>query len=212
MLLEDIIKGIIICSSLIIAIGAQNLFVLKQGLQKNHIFWVALICFLCDFILMSIGIFGVGVAINQHVVATIILAFCGGAFLLWYGFNSFKSAYKSTSFIDLSDGSQASRKLSKVVIATLAITLLNPHVYLDTVVIIGGIAGTLTQQQKIAFLIGALITSFIWFFGIGYGSRLLIPLFKSKRMWVILDIIVGCVMFFIAYELIQYGIMRMLNS
>ena len=94
--------------------------------------------------------------------------------------------------------------LVKVILATLAITLLNPHVYLDTVVIVGGIAGTLSSEQKIAFLIGAVCVSFIWFFSIGYGARLLTPLFKQKRMWVILDCLVGLVMFYIAYRLIMY--------
>ncbi|QIQ22030.1 LysE/ArgO family amino acid transporter [Zophobihabitans entericus] len=204
---EDILRGAIISGSLIIAIGAQNLFVLKQGLMRNHIFWVSLICFLCDAILISIGVLGVGGIISQSTIATIVLA-CGGAiFLLWYGFNAFKSAYKGNSFIDLSDKDLRNKTpLAKIILATLAITLLNPHVYLDTVVIIGGIAGTLSFEQKASFLIGAASASCIWFFGLGYGARLLTPMFRSKRMWQILDIFVGCVMFFIAYGLIRYAI------
>jgi L-lysine exporter family protein LysE/ArgO len=95
-------------------------------------------------------------------------------------------------------------RLIKVVVATLAVTLLNPHVYLDTVVIVGGIAGTLNSEQKLAFLIGAVCVSFVWFFGIGYGARLLAPLFKQKKMWIILDCLVGTVMLYIAYRLVFY--------
>lgn len=197
-------RGALISASLIIAIGAQNLFVLKQGLLKNHIFFVSAICFICDFTLMSIGILGVGSFISANPLITNILAILGAIFLIWYGYNAFKSALKGTSSMQVESQDNKNNSLMKVVLATLAVTLLNPHVYLDTVVIVGGIAGTLSSEQKMAFLIGAVCVSFLWFFGIGYGARLLTPLFKQKRMWVILDCIVGLVMFYIAYRLIMY--------
>lgn len=197
-------RGALISASLIIAIGAQNLFVLKQGLLKNHIFFVSAICFICDFTLMSIGILGVGSFISANPLITNILAILGAIFLIWYGYNAFKSALKGTSSMQVESQDNKNNSLIKVVLATLAVTLLNPHVYLDTVVIVGGIAGTLSSEQKMAFLIGAVCVSFLWFFGIGYGARLLTPLFKQKRMWVILDCIVGLVMFYIAYRLIMY--------
>ena len=203
-MLAEILRGAMISGSLIIAIGAQNLFVLKQGLLKNHIFFVSAICFICDFTLMSIGIMGVGTFISANPFITNILAILGALFLIWYGFNALKSAIKGTSSMQIEYQDTKNNSLLKVVLATLAVTLLNPHVYLDTVVIVGGIAGTLTSEQKIAFLIGAVCVSFIWFFGIGYGARLLTPLFKQKRMWVILDCLVGLVMFYIAYRLIMY--------
>ena len=203
-MLAEILRGAMISGSLIIAIGAQNLFVLKQGLLKNHIFFVSAICFICDFTLMSSGIMGVGTFISANPFITNILAILGALFLIWYGFNALKSAIKGTSSMQIESQDTKNNSLLKVVLATLAVTLLNPHVYLDTVVIVGGIAGTLTSEQKIAFLIGAVCVSFIWFFGIGYGARLLTPLFKQKRMWVILDCLVGLVMFYIAYRLIMY--------
>lgn len=205
-MLAEILRGAMISGSLIIAIGAQNLFVLKQGLLKNHIFFVSTICFICDFTLMSIGIMGVGTFISANPIITNIIAILGALFLIWYGFNALKSAIKGTSSMQIESQDTKNNSLLKVVLATLAVTLLNPHVYLDTVVIVGGIAGTLTSEQKIAFLIGAVCVSFIWFFGIGYGARLLTPLFKQKRMWVILDCLVGLVMFYIAYRLIMYVI------
>ncbi|MBI0029640.1 amino acid transporter [Gilliamella sp. B14384G15] len=202
--MSEILRGALISASLIIAIGAQNLFVLKQGLLRNHIFYVSGICFICDFVLMSIGILGVGTFISTNPLITNILAILGALFLLWYGFKAFKSAIKGTSSMQVQSQNSNDNSLVKVILATLAITLLNPHVYLDTVVIVGGIAGTLSSEQKIAFLIGAVCVSFIWFFSIGYGARLLTPLFKQKRMWVILDCLVGLVMFYIAYRLIMY--------
>lgn len=203
-MISEILRGALISASLIIAIGAQNLFVLKQGLLRNHIFYVSVICFICDFVLMSIGILGVGTFISTNPLITNILAILGALFLIWYGFKAFKSAIKGTSSMQVQSQDSNDNSLVKVILATLAITLLNPHVYLDTVVIVGGIAGTLSSEQKIAFLIGAVCVSFIWFFSIGYGARLLTPLFKQKRMWVILDCLVGLVMFYIAYRLILY--------
>lgn len=203
-MISEILRGALISASLIIAIGAQNLFVLKQGLLRNHIFYVSGICFICDFVLMSIGILGVGTFISTNPLITNILAILGALFLLWYGFKAFKSAIKGTSSMQVQSQNSNDNSLVKVILATLAITLLNPHVYLDTVVIVGGIAGTLSSEQKIAFLIGAVCVSFLWFFSIGYGARLLTPLFKQKRMWVILDCLVGLVMFYIAYRLIMY--------
>ncbi|OCG13318.1 amino acid transporter [Gilliamella sp. App6-5] len=207
-MLSEILRGALISASLIIAIGAQNLFVLKQGLLKNHIFYVSAICFICDFALMSVGIFGVGTFIGSNPLITNILAILGAVFLVWYGFCAFKSAIKGTSSMQIESQVPNNNSLLKVVLATLAITLLNPHVYLDTVVIVGGIAGTLTSEQKLAFLFGTVCVSFIWFFSIGYGARLLTPLFRQKRIWVILDCIVGTVMFYIAYRLVIYVIYK----
>lgn len=203
-MISEILRGALISASLIIAIGAQNLFVLKQGLLRNHIFYVSGICFICDFVLMSIGILGVGTFISNNPFITNILAILGALFLIWYGFKAFKSTIKGTSSMQVQSQDSNNNSLVKVILATLAITLLNPHVYLDTVVIVGGIAGTLNSEQKMAFLIGAVCVSFIWFFSIGYGARLLTPLFKQKRMWVVLDCLVGLVMFYIAYRLILY--------
>ncbi|PXZ02425.1 amino acid transporter [Gilliamella apicola] len=202
--MSEILRGALISASLIIAIGAQNLFVLKQGLLRNHIFYVSGICFICDFVLMSIGILEVGTFISNNPFITNILAILGALFLIWYGFKAFKSAIKGTSSMQVQSQDSNNNSLVKVILATLAITLLNPHVYLDTVVIVGGIAGTLNSEQKMAFLTGAVCVSFIWFFSIGYGARLLTPLFKQKKMWVVLDCLVGLVMFYIAYRLILY--------
>lgn len=195
---SEILHGAMVSGSLIIAIGAQNLFVLKQGLMKNYIFWVSLICFICDFTLMTVGVLGVGSFISQSVLITRLLALFGAAFLFWYGFSSLRNALWTRNYLLIGEGDAPTGSLLKVILATLGVTLLNPHVYLDTVVIVGGIAGVLSAEQKLAFLIGAVSVSCLWFFGIGYGARILIPLFKQRKMWIVLDMIMGLLMGYLA--------------
>ncbi|MCY1689754.1 LysE/ArgO family amino acid transporter [Exiguobacterium sp. SL14] len=203
--MNEILKGIVTSGTLIVAIGAQNAFVLKQGLLRNNIFWVVLVCFLCDVLLMCMGVLGIGTVIKNNMFANVGLASVGGLFLLLYGFKSFRSAFSSSHTMDVSTAPKIT-SIPKTILLTLAITLLNPHVYLDTVVIIGGIAGTLTFDQKVNFLIGALIASFVWFFGLGYGARWLIPVFKEPKAWKILDFGIGCLMFWLSYQLIQFAL------
>jgi len=204
--LEVIAKGALVSGSMIVAVGSQNAFVLKQGLLKNNIFYVCLLCFACDFTLMSIGVMGLGNWINNSQTLTNVLALGGAVFLIYYGSTAFISTYKGSGGLDVSNGTLGNEKtgLRRVLLATLAVTLLNPHVYLDTVVVVGGVAGTFTSDEKVFFLIGALLVSFIWFFSLGYGSRLLIPLFKKPSTWRIFDFIIGCIMFLISISLIRY--------
>lgn len=198
-----IIHGFLVSGSLIVAIGAQNAFVLKQGLLQHHIFWVCLTCFVCDFLLMSLGVLGFGTLINQHPVATIALAVGGAVFLFAYGLTAFKSAYQGTSALAL-DSTHPSESLQKTLVATLALTLLNPHVYIDTVMLIGSISSTLGTDDKYMFLIGALSASAIWFFGLGYGAKFLIPLFNKPHTWRILDGCIGVIMWLIGIGLLNF--------
>lgn len=126
-------------------------------------------------------------------------------FLFTYGSRSFITAYQGSSQL-LAQQGQAKSSLKKVIAITLAITLLNPHVYIDTVVIVGGIGGTLSFTEKIHFLLGALICSFLWFFGVGYGAGLLSPYFEKRRTWQILDFVTGLIMYGIAFSLIVYTV------
>ena len=199
------LKGAMVSSGLIIAIGAQNAFVLKQGLARQHIFWVALICFLCDAVLMSAGVLGLGALIKGSPVATLSLTLIGAVFLFWYGFNAFRSALMGTAHLEAAKQRVQNTSLRTVVGTTLALTLLNPHVYLDTVVVLGGVAGTLTVAEKLPFLLGAISVSGVWFFGLGYGARLLSPLFQKPRTWQALDLLIGVIMWWIALELLLYG-------
>ncbi|MFC0322153.1 LysE/ArgO family amino acid transporter [Gallibacterium melopsittaci] len=198
------LHGVFVTGSLIVAIGAQNAFVLKQGLLRQHIFAVALICFLCDVVLFCLGVLGLGSFISHNHIAAVTLAFVGAGFLAVYGLRAWRSAYRGNASLQLESGTNTA-SLTKTILLTLSVTLLNPHVYLDTVVIIGGIAGTLAWQEKIAFLIGGLCVSATWFFSLAYGTRFLIPLFKKPFTWRVLDFVIGAIMLMIAWGLFQYG-------
>ncbi|OBX06505.1 amino acid transporter [Gallibacterium salpingitidis] len=202
--MQSLIHGFLVSGGLIVAIGAQNAFVLKQGLLKQHVFAVALICFLCDVILFNLGVLGLGSFISEHQMASITLAFVGAGFLFIYALRAWRSAYRGNSSLQIST-ENSQQHLLKTILMTLSITLLNPHVYLDTVVIIGGVAGTLALSEKIWFLLGAVLASGSWFFGLAYGSALLIPLFKKPITWRILDFVIGIIMLMIAWGLYQYG-------
>ncbi len=203
--METFIQGFLVCGGLIIAIGAQNAFVLKQGLLQRNILAVILTCFACDFILISLGVMGLGSLISESRMATVALALVGAVFLSVYGARAFRSAYLGNSVLQLDNRDEVQSSAFKAVLATLAVTLLNPHVYLDCFAIIGGIAGTLSSSEKWLFLFGALCTSALWFFSLGYGAKLLIPLFKRPVTWRILDIATGIVMWLIAGSLVKYG-------
>lgn len=203
--MEFFIQGFLVCGGLIIAIGAQNAFVLKQGLLKNNILPIILTCFTCDFVLISLGVLGLGSMISESQMATVALAIVGTLFLTVYGARAFRSAYRGNSTLELSNDNHVQQSTWKAIATTLAITLLNPHVYLDCFAIIGGIAGTIPTDSKIFFLVGALCTSLLWFFGLGYGARLLIPFFKRSITWRILDGMIGLVMWAIAFNLAKFA-------
>ena len=198
------IKGVMVSAALIVAIGAQNAFVLKQGLLKRHVFIVAAICFLCDFILMSFGVLGFGAVISHYPYITFVLAILGTLFLLTYTVKSFLSALKPSS-LTVDELLNQKIPLGKTVLTTLAVTLLNPHVYLDTVVILGSVSATLLAGQKFLFLGGALTSSFTWFFCLAYGARFLLPLFRTPKTWKLLDCVMGFMMLWIAVGLIRYA-------
>lgn len=203
--MDSFLHEFIVCFGLIVSIGAQNAFLLKQGILKRHVFWIAFICFFCDVLLMGVGILGLGSLIAQSPTVSLILALVGALFLFTYGSRSFISAYQGTSKL-LAETDSPQSGLRKSILITLAITLLNPHVYIDTVVIVGGIGGTLNFEQKIQFLFGALLCSFLWFFGLGYGAGMLSRYFEKRRTWQILDTLTGFIMYGIAISLVLYAI------
>lgn len=193
-------KGFLLSLSLIAAIGAQNAFIIKQGIMKNHIFVVSGICFICDVVLMGLGVFGVGEFLAKNRILNLIIALVGILFVLYYGFLSLKSAFLSKSGFKTFKGKCLS--LKKTILLTLAVTLLNPHVYLDTVFVIGAAALMFSFEEKIIFASGALVASFLWFFSLGYGAlRLSGILIKITK---IIDILIAMIMFFIAFSLIRY--------
>lgn len=175
--MEIILKGFIVSFGLIVSIGAQNAFLLKQGIIRQHVFWIALICFVGDVLLMGLGVLGLGSILAELPVFSLVIALLGSVFLLTYGSRSFITAFKSADVLAMNGPQSASFK--KVLWIAFAITFLNPQVYIDTVMILGGIGGQLDFRGKIEFLIGALSCSLLWFFGLGYGAQFLSPYFKK---------------------------------
>ena len=194
------LSGLILGGSLIIAIGAQNAYVLKQGLLRSHVFLICLICSLSDAILITIGTTGIGKIIEKFPQLLLIITWGGAIYLIIFGLTSFRAALGNQT---LNAATENTSQDTKTIVATvLALTFLNPHVYLDTVLLIGSIASPYTHQERIYFTAGAVSASFIWFFSLGYGASLLIPLFKKPSAWKILNIVIALVMWWIAYQLI----------
>lgn len=201
MITEIFFKGFIVTFSLIVAIGAQNAYVLKLGLLKQHVLKAVLICIFFDFLLISAGVLGLGYFIQGKQLLINSIAIIGIIFLVFYAFISFKSALKNESL--QIDGEVKTNPVKEVITMLLVFTLLNPHTYLDTVLLIGGIGANIQDDLKIYFLLGAMLASVTWFFSLGFGARVLIPLFKKPITWKILDISIGFVMLIIAYSLID---------
>ncbi|WP_298080739.1 LysE/ArgO family amino acid transporter [uncultured Cardiobacterium sp.] len=203
--MNALLQGFLVSGGLIVAIGAQNAFVLKQSLRRWQVLPIVLTCFLCDFSLMTLGVFGLGTLIGESRVASVALALVGALFLAVYGARAFRAAWRGGATMS-ADGTEAAGSTQQAVLLTLAITLLNPHVYLDTVVIVGGIAGTLSPAAKALFLCGAVAASALWFFALGFGARLLLPLFRRPLTWRLLDAVIGVVMWAIAFSLLRYAV------
>ena len=197
------IKGCCTGTGLIIAIGAQNAFVLRQGITRNHVFITVFICATIDAMLIACGVGGLGKIISSSQLLLNIARFGGAIFLFYYAFSSFRSAFKSNTLsVDNTPQDLPSRK--KSILTILALSLLNPHVYLDTVILIGSIAAQF-NDDRFYFGVGAAIASFIWFFTLGYAARFLQQLFTKPLAWKILDSLVGIIMFSIATSLLIWN-------
>jgi len=200
------VQGMGVSLGLIVAIGAQNAFVLRQGLLGQQVLAVVLTCFFCDLVLMALGVMGLGALVADSPAVTVALALFGAAYLLRFALQSWWAAYTASSALEVdaaSDGAQ--QRLWPAVRATLAVSLLNPHVYLDTVVLLGAVAATVPAGNKASFMGGAVSASFLWFMALGFGARLLRPLFRRARTWQLLDALIGIVMLSIAAGLLQFA-------
>jgi len=196
--MTSLIQGFLISIGLITAIGAQNLYLLKKGLLKESVFTIAFICFIIDAILIAAGVKGVGSLLKKYPALVKYVTYFGIVFLVSYGILALRSAFK-TQTMDLNQKINTDKKLTTV-LTVLSLSLLNPHVYLDTLLLIGSIGGRYESAEQNLFIIGATSASFIWFFSIGYGSRILIPLFKKPFTWKLLDAFSAFVMFFVAFS------------
>ncbi|WP_300513153.1 LysE/ArgO family amino acid transporter [Aliiroseovarius sp.] len=187
--------------SLILAIGAQNAFVLRQGLLRQHVFWLCLFCAGSDAVLIAAGVAGFAALVLALPALPMVMSLAGAAFLFVYGLTRFREAWIGEYALQI-DGQ--SRSLKKTIAIAAAFTWLNPHVYLDTLGLIGAIStGFADGAQKWAFGSGAVLASFSFFFSLGYGARLLAPIMQSPRAWRVLDLLIGLVMWAIAAKLLH---------
>ncbi|MEJ6781486.1 LysE/ArgO family amino acid transporter [Aminobacter sp. Piv2-1] len=193
------ISGFLLGASLIIAIGAQNAFILRQGLLRQHVFVLSLICALSDALLIAAGVAGLGTLISQSPRLIMAVTVGGALFLFTYAVIAFRRAMKPEA---LQAARTGEAMLGPAVAACLAFTFLNPHVYLDTVVLLGGLSAAYEGQARLAYGIGAATASFVWFFGLGYGARLLQPVFARPASWRVLDVLIGIVMVAIGASLV----------
>jgi L-lysine exporter family protein LysE/ArgO len=197
--LDAAIAGLLTGLSLIVAIGAQNAYVLRQGLVREHVGVVVAICSVSDLVLIAAGVGGVGAVVRSAPTALTIVRWLGVAFLTAYGVRSFwRAAHDSGSLTAARDDEPS---LRGAVLQATALTWLNPHVYLDTVLLLGSIAAHHGPTGKWWFAAGACCGSILWFTSLGYGARLLAPLLSRPRAWQVLDVLIGVVMLTIAVQL-----------
>jgi L-lysine exporter family protein LysE/ArgO len=193
------LAGYLLSISLIAAIGAQNAFVLRQGLRREHVFAVIMACALSDAMLMAAGVTGFGVVSGHVPWIGDAMRYGGAAFLIVYGALRFRAALRGGEALRPAEG--VTVPLAQVLAACLLLTWANPHVYLDTVVLIGSISAQYAPHQ-VVFGVGAALGSFSFFLALGYGARLLAPVFAKSQAWVVLEVIVGCTMWGIAAGLL----------
>lgn len=189
--LSAAVSGFFLGASLIIAIGAQNAFILRQGLLRSHVFVLCMICALADALLIAAGIAGLGTLVAASPRLIVAVTAGGAAFLAVYAFMAFRRALHPGA---LKAAKAGTTDLRAAVLTCLAFTFLNPHVYLDTVVLLGSLSARYPVGVRAAFGGGAAVASFAWFFSLGYGARLLQPLFARPAAWRVLDIVIGLVM------------------
>ncbi len=193
--------------SLIVAIGAQNAFVLRQGLLRRHVFAVALTCALCDAGLITLGVGGFGLLISRSPGLTKAAGWGEALFLLFYGARSFRAAFRPSA-LEAQDaqGVDTAPTLRATVVTAVGFSLLNPHALLDAVVLVGGLGAQYPWPVRGAFASGAMMASFVWFSSLAYGAGRLSPLFARPATWRVLDVATGIVMWTIALALLLPGI------
>ena len=203
-MLSAFLTGFFLGLSLIVAIGAQNIFVLRQGVLRQHIFYVALFCALSDAFLIFIGIVGISFFFNNFVnqFADLLFGF-SSIWLASYGAVRLISAFKSNSTIQIETSTPKSLLPTLTILTVL--TFANPHVYLDTMVLIGSVSQQFTGNTKILFAIGASLASFVFFFSLAYGAKLLAPIMQKPPSWRTLDFLIALIMFTIAIKLAYAG-------
>lgn len=202
--LSVFVQGLVLCFGLIVAIGAQNAFVLRQGLRREHVLPVVAFCALADAVLITAGVLGMAQALGRHPAFATGMALAGAAFLAWYGWQALQRA-RHTSQLQAADGGPG-LSWGAAMAQLAAFTFLNPHVYLDTVMLMGSIGAQQPDGLRGWFIAGASIASLGWFTALGFGARWLAPLFAKPRAWQVLDALIGLTMWTLAVLLLRHAL------
>jgi len=193
--------GAVLCASLIVTIGVQNAYVLRQGIVRSHVGKIVALCALSDFALIAAGVGGASALVESYPRVVHALLYVGLAYLLWFGLNALWRAWKpSYATMDATAGGKTTSTVGAraAILTTLALTWLNPHVYLDTFLLIGTAGAREPADARLAFAIGAMAASLVWFIALGYGARLLAPLFRRAGAWRLFDGAIGAMVIGIA--------------
>jgi L-lysine exporter family protein LysE/ArgO len=195
--------GAALCASLIVTIGAQNAFVLRQGIMRSHVGKIVALCALSDIILIGAGVGGASVLVERYPVFVHTMLYVGLAYLAWFGINALRRAVRPGHAVlsaDVGDAGNAApvQRAMPIILMTLAFTWLNPHVYLDTFLLIGTAGAREPDGARVAFALGAMAVSGVWFIGLGYGARALAPLFRRATAWRVLDGAIGSMVLLLA--------------
>jgi len=201
------LQGLALSLSLIVAIGAQNAFVLRQGLRREHVASVVFFCAISDALLIAAGVLGMGQALGERPMVAQALALAGAVFLAVYGWKALRRALQQNGLLANEDGDGLTWAAAMAQAA--AFTLLNPHVYLDTVLLVGSIGAQQPAALQPWFVAGASSASLLWFCALGFGARWLAPLFAQPRAWQVLDILIGLTMWVLSGMLIVHLVAAM---
>ena len=199
-MLDSALEGFALSIGLILALGPQNVFVMRQGLMRSHVFAVCLACSVFDALLITAGVLGVGSILAGIEGAEFMIAIGASIFLISYGLLRIKSAM---SPIGMSTEGEGESDLAPTIAAAAAFTFLNPHVYVDTLLLIGGTSSRYLGDERVAFGIGAATASFVFFFSLGYGARSLSEVLNKPKAWRYIDLSIACIMFIIAAAIMQ---------
>ncbi|MFB2875070.1 L-lysine exporter [Aeromonas jandaei] len=197
------LQGFTLGLAMIIPIGAQNAFVLSRGIHRNHHLLTATLCSFCDLILIGIGVFGGATVLSASPIGMALLTWGGVLFLSWFGVRSLRSAWRGSQ-IGLADSPQKMGAKS-VLAMTLGVTLLNPHVYLDTLMLLGSVGSQVAESLRPAFAAGAMLASLVWFYSLALGAAALAPWLAKGRVQQGIDLLVGIIMLILALQLARGG-------
>lgn len=203
-LFTPFLSGFLLSAALIMAIGAQNLFVLRQGLKRDHVGPIVLLCGSADALLIAAGVAGMGAFLAAIPRLTMVLSLGGAGFLAWYGVSALR---RMASPEAMAVSESVTLSLPRALATTAAFTFLNPHVYLDTVLLMGTAGSSQPAALRPFFVAGAATASFAWFTALGYGARVLQPVFARPAAWRVLDALVGAVMLSLAASLLGHALL-----